>query len=161
MLFRQHYESVKRIDKEILEHEKSIKQLCQNNELSQRLFQVRGVGAMTATIVAADLGKSRAYENGRQYAASLGLVPRQHSIGDKTHLMGISKRGNKYIRTLLIHGARSVLSHLRDKRDKLSCWLRSLIEQRGFNIAAVALANKNARILWSLSTHGTVYNDAC
>ncbi len=151
---------VKALDAEIDEYEKKIKQLCLNDELSRRLYQVRGVGIMTATIVSADLGKSRIYDNGRQYAASLGLVPGQHSTGDKPHLMGISKRGNKYIRTLLIHGARSALGRIEGKTDPLSNWLRELKKRRGYNVATVALANKNARILWALATHGTEYKAA-
>lgn len=156
-LFRQHYESLKQVDKEIKQRDKDIEHLCKTNELSLRLSQVRGIGPKTATITAADLGKSRVYENGRQYAASLGLVPGQHSTGGKSHLLGISKRGNKYIRTLLIHGARAVLGKIGDKKDRLSCWLRDLIQRRGYNVATVALANKNARILWALATHGTTY----
>ena len=159
-LFRQHYETIKQIGEDIKQQEKLIIQLCKTDDLSQRFSQVRGIGPMGATIAAADLGKSRVYDNGRQYAASLGLVPRQHTTGDKPRLMGISKRGNKYIRTLLIHGARAVLSQLGEKTDRLSCWLRKLIQRRGFNKAAVALANKNARILWAMATYGTTYERA-
>lgn len=159
-LFRQHYDSMKLVDEEIKQRDKEIALMCKGDELSHRLSQVRGVGPMTATITAADLGKSRVYDNGRQYAASLGLVPGQHSTGGKPHLLGISKRGNKYIRTLLIHGARAVLTKIGDKNDKLSCWLRSLVQRRGFNVAAVALANKNARILWALATYGRTYEKA-
>lgn len=159
-LFRQHYETVKQLGEDIKQQEQLIKQLCKTDELSHRFSQVRGVGPMIATIVAADLGKNRIYANGRQYAASLGLVPRQHTTGDKPYLMGISKRGNKYIRTLLIHGARAVLAKIGDQTDRLSCWLRELIQRRGFNKAAVALANKNARVLWALATHGTTYERA-
>lgn len=159
-LFRQHYETIKQIGEDIKQQKKLIEQLCKTDDLSYRFSQVRGIGPMGATIAAVDLGKSRVYENGRQYAASLGLVPRQHTTGDKPHLMGISKRGNKYIRTLLIHGARAVLSQLGEKTDRLSCWLRALIQRRGFNKAAVALANKNARILWAMATYGTTYERA-
>jgi transposase len=87
----------------------------------------------------------------------LGIVPRQHSSGDKLIYLGISKRGNRYIRTLLIHGARAVLKNCSDKTGKLNLWLQALIERRGFNKAAVALANKNARILWAMATKGQVY----
>jgi len=159
-LFRQHYESMKLIDEDIKQRDNDIALLCKSNELSHRLSQVRGVGPMIATITAADLGKSRVYDSGRQYAASLGLVPGQHSTGGKPHLLGISKRGNKYIRTLLIHGARAALIQIGDKKDKLSCWLRKLVQRRGFNVASVALANKNARILWALATYGTTYEKA-
>jgi len=156
-LFRQHYENIKLLNTEIKNRDKDINALCVSNELSRRLSQVKGIGPMTATIVASDLGKSRVYDNARQYAASLGLVPRQHSSGGKAHLLGIINGGNKYIRTLLIHGARAVLAKIKNQNDKLSCWLRELIKRRGFNVAAVALANKNARILWALTTYGTVY----
>lgn len=93
-------------------------------------------------------------------AASLGIVPKQHSSGDKQVLLGISKRGNGYLRTLLIHGARSVLKSCPDKTDSLSRWLQALIERRGFNKAAVALANKNARILWAMATQNKTYQIA-
>jgi transposase len=157
-LFREQYEHLKLINEAIKIKDKAIDNLCQTNELSQRLLEVRGIGPKTATIVSADLGKSRVYDNGRQYAASLGLVPKQHSTGGKSYLLGISKRGNKYIRTLLIHGARAVVGKIGDKQDKLSCWIRQLVKRRGYNVASVALANKNARILWSLATKETRYD---
>jgi len=159
-LFREQYEHLKQITDAINIKDKAIDNLCHSNELSRRLHEVRGIGPKTATIVAADLGKSRVYANGRQYAASLGLVPRQHSTGGKSYLLGISKRGNKYIRTLLIHGARAVVGKIGDKKDKLSCWIRELVKRRGYNVASVALANKNARILWSLATKETSYEAA-
>lgn len=154
---RTHYELVKQLEVQVKIKDKEIEQLCQANELSRRLVQIRSIGAMTATIASADIGKSRVYEKSRDYAASLGLVPRQHGTGGKVHLLGISKRGNAYIRTLLIHGARAVLNSLKNKTDKLSCWCRALIARRGFNVAAVALANKNARIIWAMATYGTTY----
>ena len=95
--------------------------------------------------MAADIGDGgKSYKSSRDYAASLGVVPKQHSSADKQHYLGISKRGNSYIRTLLIHGARAVLKNCGKKTDKLSLWLQSLVARRGFNKAAVALANKNA-----------------
>lgn len=90
----------------------------------------------------------------------IGLVPRQHSSGDKQVLLGISKRGNRYIRTLLIHGARSVVKYCKDKTDRLSRWLQGLVERRGFNKAAVALANKNARIVRAMAKQGNAYEAA-
>ncbi len=105
-----------------------------------------------------DIGDGKGYARSSDYSASLGIVPRQNSSGDKQVYLGISKRGNRYIRTLLIHGARSVLNHCDKKQDKLSLWLQALIERRGFNRAAVALANKNARILWAMTTRGTKYD---
>lgn len=149
--FAEQYERLLELDKEIQQHDRKMSQLCQTNELSQRLAEVPGVGPMLATIVAADLGECRHYANARHYSASLGIVPRQSSSGGKTVLLGISKRGNRYIRTLLIHGARAVLRTCQHKQDKLSLWLQALVKRRGFNVAAVALANKNARILWALA----------
>jgi len=113
---------------------------------------------MTASIIASDIGDGRNYQSNRDYAASLGSVLRQHSSGSKLVYLVISKRENRYIRTLLIHGARSVLKNCGKKKDKLSLWLQSLVERRGFNKAAVALANKNARILWAMATQKKEYN---
>jgi transposase len=149
--FAEQYERLKALDKEITHYDQQIGQLCQTNELSKRLAEVPGVGPLTATLVAGDLGQNPHYAHARHYAASLGVVPRQCSSGGKSVLLGISKRGNSYLRTLLIHGARSVLRTCHRKEDKLSVWLQQLIQRRGFNVAAVALANKNARILWALA----------
>lgn len=157
-MFAEQYESLKVLDKEIKEQDRRISRLCNSNELSKRFLEVPGIGPMTASIVASDIGDGRNYQSSRDYAASLGVVPRQHSSGGKLVYLGISKRGNRYIRTLLIHGARSVLKNCGKKKDKLSLWLQSLIERRGFNKAAVALANKNARILWAMASHKKEYD---
>lgn len=155
--FAEQYERLLEIDREIQRHDAKISQLCQTNELSKQLMSVPGVGSTIASIVAADLGEAQHYENARQYAASLGIVPKQHSSGGKLVFLGISKRGNRYIRTLLIHGARAVLRACENKEDKLSLWLQALIRRRGFNVAAVALANKNVRILWALANKKEAY----
>lgn len=120
------------------------------NPLCQKLAQVEGVGPVTATAFFAAVGDARHFKNGRQCAAFLGLVPRQHSSGGRERLLGISKRGDKYLRTLLIHGARAVLIRAPTKTDPRSRWINAVKDRRGHNIAAVALANKNARILWAL-----------
>jgi len=157
-LFAEQYEKLKALDDEIKTQDQRINRLCNANELSKRFLAVPGVGPVTATIVAADIGDSgKGYESSRDYAASLGVVPRQHSSGDKQVYLGISKRGNRYIRTLLIHGARSVLKNCTKKTDKLSLWLQALVARRGFNKAAVALANKNARILWAMANKNKAY----
>lgn len=158
--FAEHYERLKALDEEIKAQDRRISQLCNSHQQSQRFATVPGIGPLIATIVMADIGNGKGYHNGRMYAASLGLVPRQHSSGGKDVLLGISKRGNRYIRTLLIHGARAVLLHLGDKTDKLSLWLKALVARRGMNVAAVALANKNARILWALATKEEDYQPA-
>jgi transposase len=156
-LFAEQYEKLKMLDADIKAHDARISRLCAQNERSKRFLEVPGIGPITATIVAADIGDGKGYASSRDYAASLGVVPKQHSSGGKQIYLGISKRGNRYIRTMLIHGARAVLKNCTNKTDKLSLWLKSLIERRGFNKAAVALANKNARILWALANKNKDY----
>jgi transposase len=159
-LFAEQYEKFKQLDNEIKVQDQRISRLCAQNPLCTSFLEVPGVGPMIATIMASDLGDGLGYARSRDYAASLGIVPKQHSSGDRQVYLGISKRGNRYIRTLLIHGARAVLKNCSNKTDKLSCWLQALIERRGFNKAAVALANKNARILWAIATKGEAYQPA-
>lgn len=156
-LFAEQHEKLKQLDNEIKAQDQRISRLCGQNPLSGRFLQVPGIGPMIATIIASDLGDGKGYASSRDYAASLGIVPKQHSSGDKPVYLGISKRGNRYIRTLLIHGARAVLKNCSGKTDRMSLWLQSLIGRRGFNRAAVALANKNARILWAMATKGQEY----
>ena len=157
-LFAEQYEKIKTLDAEIKAQDQRINRLCNANDLSKGFLEVPGVGPLTATIVAADIGDGgKGYKSSRDYAASLGVVPKQHSSADKQHYLGISKRGNRYIRTLLIHGARAVLKNCGKKTDKLSLWLQALAARRGFNKAAVALANKNARILWAMASNGKDY----
>jgi len=157
-LFAEQYEKLKTLDAEIKAQDQRINRLCNANDLSKRFLDVPGVGPLTATMVAADIGDGgKGYKSSRDYAASLGVVPKQHSSADKLHYLGISKRGNRYIRTLLIHGARAVLKNCTKKTDKLSLWLQGLVARRGFNKAAVALANKNARLLWAMASNGKDY----
>jgi transposase len=98
------------------------------------------------------------FKNGRQFAAWSGLVPKQHATGGQTRLLGISKRGDSYLRKLLIHGARATLRWVKLKTDKRSPWIRGLLERRGWNRTAVAVANKNARIVWALLSRGGLYH---
>lgn len=130
--------------------ESDILQWHRGDAASQRLAAIPGVGLLTATAVAASVGDARQFRNGRQMAASLGLVPRQHSTGGKPTLLGISKRGDSYLRTLLIHGARSVLHHSATAQDADRLWPVQVMRRRNRNVAAVALANKNARTMWVL-----------
>lgn len=159
-LFAEQYEQVRALDEQIGVYDRRIGQLHRNDQMSRRFGEVPGVGPMIATSVRADLGDGGSYRSGRDYAASLGVVPKQHSSGGKPILLGISKRGNRYIRTLLIHGARSVVQRIEGKTDPLSRWLQGIKARRGTNVAAVALANKNARILWALATRGEHYQPA-
>ena len=130
-----------------------------NSVQSQQLERIPGIGPLTASTLAASVGDARNFKNGRPLAAWLGLVPRQcqrrTKTGGKDRLLGISKRGDTYLWTLLIHGARSVLLSL--KRHPGQTCLELLAERRNPNIAAVALANKNARIVWALLAHGREY----
>ena len=123
------------------------------NDDSRKLAQLPGIGPITANALVATVGDAKSFENGRQMAAWLGLVPRQHSSGGRNVLLGISKRGDVYLRTLLIHGARSVLYAAQRKKQAIAGWLGGLLKRRNANVAAVALANKNARIVWALRAH--------
>jgi transposase len=122
--------------------------------------RIRGVGPKIATAVIAAVGDGREFENGRHMAAWLGLVPRQHSSGDRRILMGISKRGDQHLRTLLVHGARAGVRAAVNKTDPFSGWVNALKERRGLNRATVAVANKNARVIWALLRHGTGFRPA-
>ncbi|WP_139706827.1 IS110 family transposase [Aeromonas hydrophila] len=130
--------------------DKQIEQCHQHHPLCQRIGKIPGIGPITASALIATIGNARNFKNGRQLAAWLGLVPRQHSSGGKQVLLGISKRGDTYLRTLLIQGARAVLQSVKRKQDALSGWASRLLARSISNIAAVALANKNARIVWAL-----------
>jgi transposase len=145
------------LDRRITDYDHRIEQLAKQNEAAQRLMQVEGVGPMTATAVVATVGAGQAFHHGRQFAAWLGLVPKQHSTGGKTRLGRITKQGNVYLRTLLIHGARAVLQSSAGRSDQKSRWVEAVRQRRGNNIAAVALAAKHARILWALLARGEEY----
>ena len=134
-----------------------IEAIYKAHPVCKRLAKIPGVGPLTATAMLATVGDPKTFKNGRQLSAYLGLVPRQHSTGGKDRLLGISKRGNPYLRKLLIHGARTVLQWVGEKNDPKSLWLKKLVERRGINRATVALANKNARVIWVLMTKGDDY----
>ena len=138
------------LDQRIASYDRRIRELYRNSELCQRLGRIEGIGPVTATALVAAVGDRTCFKNGRQFAAWLGLVPKQRSSGGRTRLLGISKRGDRYLRTLMIHGARAVLGKVGDKQDPRSLWLGKLRQRRHPNIAAVALANKNARIVWAM-----------
>jgi transposase len=151
-------EALKHKDECIKKCDIKIEAIANTHPLCQKLMTVPGVGEITATIMLTVLSDPSLFKNGRHFAASLGLVPRQHSSGGKQKLYGISKRGDKYIRSLLVHGGRSVASRLGTKTDKRSLWAKKLYERRGYNKTAVAIANKNARVLWALAANNTKYN---
>ena len=148
------YQRIQTLTQQILAYDREIENLARHSEPARRLMTLPGIGAVTATALVASIADPAQFHNGRQLAAWLGLVPRQYSTGGKTRLGRITKQGDKYLRTLLIHGTRAVL---RDKQDRTSCWLRELIARRGYKRAAVALAAKNARIIWAMLVRGEAY----
>ena len=127
---------------------------------ARRRQQLRGVGPVVATDLVACVGDARQYANGRQMAASLGLTPRQHSSGGRDRLLGISKRGDAYVRSLLVHGARAMLRTAPRHDDALSRWVTRLASRAHPNAACVAMANKTARMAWAMLRHGTNYQPA-
>jgi transposase len=156
-LFARLFEHFRALDRQVQELEREINAWHREDTASQRLQAIPGIGPLTASALVASIGDAKVFRNGRQFAAWLGLVPRQNSTGGKTSLLGISKRGDTYLRTLLIHGARSVLLHLKSHPDQADGWLARVANRRNPNIAAVALANKNARTVWALLAHGRDY----
>lgn len=146
-------EHLKELDRQVSELEREIQVWHRENEASCKLAKVPGIGPITASALVASVGDAKNFANGRQMAAWLGLVPRQHSSGGKPALLGISKRGDSYLRTLLVHGARSVVRYAEGKANPATDWLKSLLARRNTNVAVVALANKNARIAWALLAH--------
>ena len=143
------------LDERVQVMDKKIKTLANSHGEAKRLLAIPGIGPITATAIISAIGNGKQFKRGRDFAAWLGLTPRQHSSGGKERLLGISKRGDSYLRTLLIQGARAVLRVVDQKDDPRSRWLQNLCSRRNKNIAAVALANKNARIIWALLTKET------
>lgn len=144
---------LKDLDRQVGELEVQIQAWHRAHPLSRKLEKIPGIGPITASALVASVGNASNFASGRQLAAWLGLVPRQHSTGGKSNLLGISKRGDTYLRTLLIHGARAVIRQAERKVDAQG-WLQNLMSRRNKNVATVALANKNARIVWALLAHG-------
>ena len=146
------------LEDRLKELDKAIEKLARSNEVAKRLQQLRGVGPIVATALVATVGDGMQYSKGRQMAAALGLTPRQNSSGDKHRLFGISKRGDVYLRTQMIHGARAVVSQAKHRDDPLSRWVTDIARRRHPNVAAVALANKTARIAWAMLRNDTDYD---
>lgn len=159
-LINELYERLRTLDEQVAQSDRRIQQVFRQDERCQRLGQVEGIGPLIATAFLAAVGDAHVFHNARQLSAWLGLVPKQHSSGGKSRLLGISKRGDRYLRALLIHGARTVVQHAAQKSDARSEWINRLCQRRGKNITAVAVANKNARILWALLARGETYRQA-
>lgn len=150
---REQWERIGKLDDQIGEIEQRLKVWHKDDQASRCIADIPGVGLLTATAAVATMGDARAFKSGREFAAWLGLVPRHTGTGGRLRLLGISKRGDTYLRTLLIHGARSVLTHAKEPEP----WITELRRRRPLNVAVVALANKMARTIWALLAHERTY----
>jgi transposase len=159
-LLAQGYQQLQELDRHIEFYTWEMKRQSQQDEACRRLQTIPGYGPIVASVFHSVIGSGEAYRRGRDVSASLGLVPRQHSSGGKEVLLRISKRGDRYLRSLLVHGARSVVIQAAKKDDCLSRWINKVRTQRGFNKAVVALANKMARMGWAVLVNKTVYQSA-
>jgi len=148
------------VDEQIDSLDLQLKALIEVNEKCQRLMEIEGIGVITATALYALVGDGSGFKNGRHLAAFLGLVPKQNSSGGKNRLLGISKRGDDFVRRMFIHGARSVVLHAKKKTDARSNWINALKERASVNKVSVALANKNARIAMAILLSGKHYQKA-
>lgn len=158
-MFQRLFEEWVKVEAEVAYYDEKLLSLATTHPDCQRLLTIPGIGPLTATALIAAVGDVGVFKNGRHFSAWLGLVPKQHATGGETRLLGISKRGDSYLRKLLIHGARSTLRWAGLKTDGRSQWTRGLLERRGWNRTAVAVANKNARIVWVLLSRGGVYSE--
>ncbi len=154
------YDELRVLEERIQSLEERIRAIFRSNDLCQKIAAVEGVGPVIATAIVAAVADGRTFLNGRQFAAWLGLVPRQYSSGDKQRMLGITKRGDPYLRMLLIHGARSVLYRCGTKTDNRSRWIAEKKTTLGITKACVAVANKNARIIWALLARDEPYRAA-
>lgn len=149
------------IDEKVVAYDKKISSLAKEDAACQRIQQVEGIGEVTAIALVSTMGNPNDFKNGRHFAAYLGLVPRQNSSGGRNQLLGITKRGDSYIRQLLIHGARSVVMYAAKKKpNKRTAWVNQLKSRAGTNRTCVAVANKNARIAWALLKREENYRKA-
>ncbi len=153
-------EQFHQLDARVSVYDRQIRTLAQASEPARRLMQVEAIGPQTATALVASIGDPHVFKSGRSYAASLGITPRQHSTGGKERLGRITRRGDRYLRTLLVQGALAYLRFVDKKTDAKSAWARRLRERRHMNVAAVALAAKHARVAWAILAHGTDYRPA-
>jgi transposase len=145
------------LDLRIDEADELVKKTARENEACQRLLAIPGIGPVTATAVIAAIGNGGAFHKGREFAAWMGLVPREHSTGGKQKLLGISKRGNSYLRRLFVQGARAVMQQRTKQSSGLSAWLAQLTSRSHRNVAGVALANKLARMAWAVLAKNEQY----
>jgi transposase len=157
VIFKQLYEQFKNYNDQIAMYDKQLEQIAEQNNLCKEIMKIDGIGPITASAMVATIGNAKTFKNGREMSAWLGLVPKQHSSGNTIRLSGISKRGDCYVRKLLVHGARSVVNNCEKKSDRRSIWIADKKNRCGYNKASVALANKNARIIWAIMATGECY----
>ena len=150
---REQFARIGKLDEEVAQIERRLHEWHKQDAACRRIAEIPGVGLLTATAAVATMGDAKAFKSGREFAAWLGLVPRQTGTGGRVKLLGISKRGDTYLCTLLIHGARSVLTHSKAPPE----WVTNLVRRRPVNVAVVAMANKTARTLWALLAHERTY----
>jgi transposase len=159
-VFAELYARLCELDEQLVAYDRRVNQLVEQDPAAQRIMQIEGVGPVTASAIVATIGDGKCFKNGRQLAAWLGLTPRQHSSGGKTRLGRISKRGDVYLRTLLIHGSRAAVLQAPRHTDAKSCWITALKARSGHNVAACALAAKNARTIWAILARDQEYRQA-
>ncbi len=156
-LLQQAYIHLQQLDEHIARCDRELKTLTEQSPACQRLQSIPGFGPVSASLFYSHVGDASSYRRGRDVAAALGLVPKQFGTGGKVVLLGISKRGNRTLRCLLVHGARAVVSRVGNKQDALSCWIRGLVDRVGIHKATVAYANKMARIGWAVLHYDCEY----
>jgi transposase len=154
------WEEWRQLDAKVRHYDQQIGQQAKQNPSARRLMNIHGVAEKTATAAVAFMGEGYQYRNGRHFASNLGVVPKEHSSGGKQRLGSISKRGNGYLRRLLVQGAWSVLRNADKRTDRLSRWAKKVAQRRGKHKAALAIANKLARIIWAMHVHKTDYRAA-
>jgi transposase len=156
-LINRQYQRFLDLKEEINYYDQKLETQAKSDDEVKHLMTIPGFGVVNASVFKSWIGDGKTFKRGRDASAALGLVPRQHSTGGKDRLFGITKRGDRYLRALIVHGARSVVSRADTKTDPLSLWIKRLVVQRGFNKAVIALANKMVRIAWALTTTGMDY----
>jgi transposase len=147
----------KELEQQLEGLDREVEQIASGDAACQRLRQIPGIGPLIATAMIAAIGNGAAFHKGREFAAWLGLVPRQYSTGGKAKLFGISKRGNSYLRKILIHGARAAVTRMKRERAPMGSWMTALEARAPHNVLVVAMANKLARIAWAVLSSGENY----
>ena len=159
-MLQEMYSELQELDEKIEQFDKQFERITDADPMCRKLKKLKGIGSVTALALVSKIGDAHAFKNGRELSSYFGLVPQERSSGDTKHMFGISKRGDRYLRTLLIHGARSAVWSAEGKDDSLSLWINKIKAKSGPNVAAVALANKNARIVWAMMTRDEEYREA-